>query len=83
MIKDTWERYQFKFATHEIFQHDIKKQIIAAVLPEFTEKKNRKKGFTGVLVQRLMEYLMIWYGNIIKPIKEKTKMEFREYYDTR
>ena len=81
-IKDNWERNQFEFTTRENFQHAIKKQIIAAVLPEFIEeKKNRKKWFTGVSGYELMEYIMVRYVNITKPIKEQEKFELREDYD--
>ena len=70
IIKYTWERDQFEFITLKNFQHETKRQIIAAFFPELLEdKKNQKKVFTGISGHELMEYLMVRYENITKPIK--------------
>ena len=73
-IKDNRERDQLEFVIHKNFPHATNKQITTAALPELLEEKNnRKKGFTGVLVHELIEYLMVIYGNITEPIKEQEK----------
>ena len=72
IIKDTWERNQFKFVTRRNCQHAIKKKIVAAVFPEsIQEKKKQKKLFTGISVHELIEYIMVRYGNINEPIKQQ------------
>ena len=42
---------------------------------------NRKKGFAGISGHELIEYLMVWYRNIAKPINGQEKSEFREDYN--
>ena len=62
-----------------IAKHAINNKIITVVFPKLLERlKKQKKVFVGVFGQKMMEYLMVRYGNITKPMKYQTKAELRE-----